>query len=135
VPRHICAAPAYLQRHGTPRTAGELSKHACLHYNNIQLRDEWTLYGPLGAETVAVSGPLSANNGKVLLDAVLRGQGIAVLPDFIAGEALAAGRLSAILGDYRPKQIGLYAVWPSRHFTPTKVRLLVDFLKQRLGDS
>ncbi len=134
IPRWFCAAPDYLQRRGRPQRATDLAAHACLHYNHIQLRDEWTLYGPAGAETVSVSGPLSANNGKVLLDAALRGQGIALLPQFIAGEALADGSLVRILEAYRSKPIALFAVWPSRRFTPTKVRLLVDFLHQRLGD-
>jgi DNA-binding transcriptional LysR family regulator len=133
VQRWFCAAPEYLRSRGTPGRAADLVAHDCLHYNNIQLRDEWTLYGPVGAETVAVSGPLSANNGNVLLDAVLRGQGIALLPDFIAEQALAQGRLVRVLTGYHPRPLALYAVWASRRFTPTKVRLLVEYLRGRLA--
>ena len=131
VRRYFCAAPAYLERHGVPQKPADLTLHACLHYHNILLREEWTLVGPEGTQTVAVSGPLSANNGDVLRDAACRGQGIALLPDFIAEEDLAAGRLQRILTSYEPLQYGLYAVWASGSFMPSKVRLLVDFLLQR----
>jgi DNA-binding transcriptional LysR family regulator len=133
VQRFFCAAPAYLERYGVPRRPADLNVHACLHYHNIQLRDEWTLVGPEGPETVAVSGPLSANNGDVLRDAACRGQGIVLLPDFIAEDDLAAGRLQRILIEYEPLKYGLFAVWPSGRFMPSKVRLLVDFLLERFA--
>ncbi len=128
VHRYICASPDYLTRKGVPSRPSDLANHACLHYNNIHLREEWTLAGPDGPETVAVSGPLSANNGDVLREAAVRSQGIVILPDFLAEEALAQGRLKRILTDYSPSDFGLYAVWASRNFTPTKIRTLVDFL-------
>ena len=133
VQRFFCASPAYLECYGIPQKPADLIAHACLHYHNIQLRDEWTLLGPEGPDTVAVSGPLSANNGDVLRDAACRGQGIALLPDFIAEEDLAAGRLQRILTDYEPLKYGLFAVWASGRFMPSKVRLLVDFLLNRFA--
>jgi DNA-binding transcriptional LysR family regulator len=131
VRRFFCAAPDYLERCGVPQKPADLSAHACLHYNNIVLREEWTLRGPDGPETVAVSGPLSANNGDVLRDAACRGQGIVLLPDFIADDDLASGRLLRILQDYEPLDFGLYAVWASGNFMPSKIRLLVDYLLER----
>jgi DNA-binding transcriptional LysR family regulator len=133
VQRYFCASPSYLERNGVPQRPADLTTHACLHYHNILLREEWTLVGPEGPETVAVSGPLSANNGDVLRDAACRGQGIVLLPDFIAEDALAAGRLQRILTDYEPLKYGLYAVWASGRFMPSKVRLLVDFLFSKFG--
>ncbi len=128
VRRYFCASPAYLERRGEPQIPADLSAHDCLHYNNILLREEWTLVGADGPETVAVSGPLSANNGDVLRDAACRGQGIALLPDFIADDDLASGRLQRILPHFESVNYGLYAVWASGKFMPSKVRLLVDFL-------
>jgi len=130
---YLCASPAYLARNGVPSVPADLAQHACLHYHNIPLRDEWTLSGPNGPETVAVSGPLSANNGDVLKEAAVHSQGIAVLPDFLAEEELKQGRLQLILTDYTPAEYGLYAVWASRNFTPTKIRALVDFLVEKFS--
>jgi DNA-binding transcriptional LysR family regulator len=131
VRRFICASPAYLERYGIPLRPADLTAHACLHYQNILLREEWTLVGPEGPEAVAVSGPLSANNGDLLRDAACRGQGIALLPDFIVEEDLTAGRLQQVLSDYEPLKYGLYVVWASGSFMPSKVRRLVDFLLQK----
>lgn len=131
VRRYLCASPGYLAQHGEPQKPAELMDHACLHYNNVMLREEWNLVGPNGPELVSVSGPLSANNGDVLREAAIAGQGIAVLPDFLVEEELASGRLQRILTDYEPPDYGLYAVWASGGFMPTKIRLLVDFLLER----
>jgi DNA-binding transcriptional LysR family regulator len=134
IKRYYCASPDYLAQNGEPTTASDLTTHACLHYNNLQLREEWTLTGPDGPETVPVTGPLSANNGDVLVEAAIRSQGIVLLPDFLAEEALKSGHLKQILMDYRPSDYGLYVVWASRNYTPTKVRALVDFLVEKFGD-
>jgi DNA-binding transcriptional LysR family regulator len=134
VRRYFCAAPEYLAQYGVPQRPADLTTHACLHYNNIMLREEWTLIGPHGPETVAVSGPLSTNNGDVLRDAACRGQGIALLPDFIAEDDLASGRLQRILQAYQPLNYSLYVVWASGSFMPSKIRLLVDFLFERFSN-
>jgi DNA-binding transcriptional LysR family regulator len=131
VRRYLCASPGYLAQHGEPTKPAQLMEHACLHYNNVMLREEWNLVGPNGPELVSVSGPLSANNGDVLREAAIGGQGIAVLPDFLVEDELASGRLQRILKDYEPPDYGLYAVWASGGFMPTKIRLLVDFLLER----
>jgi len=107
--------------------------HACLHYSNLGVREEWTLLGENGVSVVEVDGPLCANNGDVLREAALRGMGIASLPNFIVAEDLAAGRLRRILPGYRTRLLPLSALWPSRRFAPAKVRVFVDYLAQKLG--
>jgi DNA-binding transcriptional LysR family regulator len=110
-----------------------LSRHACLHYSSVGLKEEWTLTGPDGPEVVEVEGPLCANNGDVLRGAAVGGMGIASLPDFIVAEDLAAGRLRHVLAPYTTRPLPLSALRPSRRFVPAKVRVFVDFLAERLG--
>jgi DNA-binding transcriptional LysR family regulator len=131
--RVFCAAPAYLNRRGRPRTPADLSRHACLHYNNLGLREEWTLTGEDGDIAVDVAGPLCANNGDLLRRAALAGMGICSLPTFIVAEDLAAGRLERVLADYHTPRLPLAAIWPSRRFVPAKVRVFVDFLVESLA--
>lgn len=133
VRRVVCAAPGYLTAHGEPRVPADLGRHACLHYSNVGLREEWTLIGPDGPETVEVDGPLCANNGDLLRRAAVGGLGIASLPDFIVAEDLAAGRLRALLPGYTSRPMPLCALWPSRQFVPAKVRLFVDYLTEALA--
>jgi DNA-binding transcriptional LysR family regulator len=131
--RLFCAAPTYLDRRGRPETPAELRRHACLHYSNVGVREEWSLSGPDGTEIIEVQGPLCANNGDLLRRAALGGMGICSLPEFIVAEDLAAGRLERVLADHHTPRLVLAAVWPSRRFVPAKVRAFVDYLVDALG--
>jgi len=133
VTSHIVAAPAYLERHGTPRHPGELGDHLLLGYTNVT--GPWRLRGPGGAEVaVRASGPLAANSGEALLPSLIAGLGIARLPDFITGEALTDGRLTEILPDWRPAPVGLHLLTPPSPLRPARVEALIAFLTERLRD-
>lgn len=69
-----------------------------------------------------------------LEEAAIQGLGIVLMPAFIVEDAIADGRLKAILQDYCPIPFGLYAVRPSRRFTPERVRILIEFLRGQIGD-
>jgi DNA-binding transcriptional LysR family regulator len=67
-----------------------------------------------------------------ILPAILAGLGIAVPPDFIVRDALAAGAIEAVLPDWSLKLGGLYLLTPSAGPRPARVEALVDFLAERL---
>jgi len=131
----LCASPAYLRRHGTPRTPRDLAGHNCLLYTYAASGDEWRFIGPDGREeAVRVSGGLRANNGDLLQAAMGEGVGIALAPTFMIGEAVKAGTLMRLLQDYRLPESALHAVYPpGRHLT-AKLRSFIDFLAKRFGD-
>jgi DNA-binding transcriptional LysR family regulator len=129
-----CAAPAYLKAHGTPRTPEDLARHACLTYEYLPARGVWAFRDRSGRERrVRVSGPLHANHGDLLVAAAVQGAGIALEPDFIAGDDLRAGRLVRILESFTAPVSPIYAVYPSRRHLSAKVRAFVDFLAGRFG--
>jgi DNA-binding transcriptional LysR family regulator len=129
-----CASPAYLAKHGTPRTPEELAKHRCLSYAYLAARDTWHFSGPDGRErTVKIAGPVVANNGRFLAEIAAVGAGIALEPDFIVGDDIARGRLVPILRDFKPRSSPIYAVYPSRRHLSAKVRVFVDFLFGRFA--
>ena len=130
--RIFCAAPAYLDRAGRPRTPADLRSHDCLRYNNLAVREEWTLIGADASVSVDVDGPLCANNGDLLHEAALGGMGICTLPEFIIGDDIRNGRLEAVLPQWRALPLALSAVWPSRRFLPMKVRVFIDYLTEGL---
>lgn len=132
VPFLCVAAPAYLTARGRPAHPEALAGHACLHYDNIDPREEWRFPAPQGDRVVAVSGPVTANNDDVLLAAVLAGEGIAILPAFVVAPDLAAGTLEQVLPAHPLPPKTLYGVWPSRGYTPSRVRALVAFLEGAL---
>jgi DNA-binding transcriptional LysR family regulator len=133
VKRQMCATPAYFKRHGVPRTPQDLEKHNCLTYTYFNPQDPWRLRGPDGDISVAASGNLRLNDDEALSEAVLKGLGIALLPTFIVGKDLQAGRLRAVLSDYIPLERHIYAVYlPTRYVSP-KLRAFIDFLVVRFG--
>ena len=74
-----------------------------------------------------------ANNGDALTEAAARGLGITMQPDFIIDDMLASGRLQAILQEFQPDPVGIYAVLPSNRYVPHRVRVLIEFLSSRLA--
>ena len=134
IPMIFCASAEYLASHGEPEIPEDLSAHECLHYSLLSTRENWTFSTGDDAPDVEISGPLSTNNGDVLKEAAIQGLGITGTPTFIVEDALEDGRLKAILTDYNPEPLGLYAVRPSRHFTPARVRALIEYLKEQLDD-
>lgn len=78
--------------------------------------------------SVAVSGPIEINTPQATLRAARAGLGVAMVPDFIAINALQSGELVSLFDEYIPKDRGIYAVYPHRRYLPAKVRSFVDFL-------
>ncbi|WP_045728666.1 LysR family transcriptional regulator [Xanthomonas sp. GPE 39] len=124
---HLCAAPSYLARAGTPRQPSEIADHAFLSYSYMPL-DTLLLHGPHGDTQVRVHGSLRANNGDMLREAAIAGMGIVLQPDFMAEAALEDGRLVRILPDHQFGAIGVYAVYANRSHLAPKVRSFIDYL-------
>lgn len=129
--RVLCASPTYLERHGQPAHPNELKFHRCLHYGNQKSGIHWRLHGPDGAHSVSINCVMLSNNGEVLKAAALRGQGIALLPMFILGDAVQQGRLRVLLTEFVPPDISLFALYPRHRYLSAKVRLFVDLLAER----
>jgi len=96
---HLVASPAYLAERGTPQHPSDLGAHDCLCYANEATPDVWRFAGP-GQQNVVVQvrSRITVNSGEAMLPALRLGVGISRLPDFIVGEAIAAGELEEILG-------------------------------------
>ncbi|SMB48231.1 putative DNA-binding transcriptional regulator [Serratia proteamaculans] len=128
--RILCASPEYLRRCGTPKNLAELAGFACLA---IKERDHpfglWRLQGPQGEEAVKVTGGLSSNNGEIVHQWCLDGQGVALRSFWDVRESIENGRLVHLLPDYyQPADI--WAVYVSRLATSAKVRVTVEFLRE-----
>jgi DNA-binding transcriptional LysR family regulator len=134
IERLFCAAPAYLTEHGEPQTPEDLKHHDCLHYSLLSVREEWGAILGETSDNIDIRGALSANNAEVLKEFAIQGMGITLLPRFVVEDALADGRLRQVLPGHSPAPFGLYAVRLSRQFTPARVRLFVEFLRESFGD-
>ena len=128
----VCAAPAYLKKYGIPHSLSDLKQHNCL----LGTRDYWHFTEDSSnvdtEKNLRVSGSVQYNSGHSLVDAALKGLGIVQLPDYYVQKHLASGALVSVLDNYREPEEGIWAIYPhNRHLSP-KIRLLVDYLTERL---
>lgn len=127
--RHLCAAPAYLERHGTPMALADLPAHDCL----IGTADIWYFSDGERPVEFRPRSQWRCNSGFAVLDAARQGLGLCQLPDFYVEPHLAAGTLVSLLEANRPPDEGIWAVYPHRRHLSPKVALLVEYLKARIG--
>lgn len=144
MPRYTVGSKAYFEAHGRPTHPMQLADHRCLGYaylsNPNQSNSSTWHYANASGEQVAVrpAGPLRVNNGEALLPAVLAGLGIADLPEFIIGEAIASGEVEVILKGWHQREGAVHLVTPPGGPRPARVEVLTSFLagklsKKRLG--
>lgn len=129
----VLASTDYLATHGEPQHPAELIDHQCLGYTAGPSSQRWSFLVDGRLESFAIRPRLLANNGDVLLKAAVAGLGIAQQPTFIADELLQSGELREILKDYPLPELGIYAVLPGNRHIPHRLRVLMDFLVERLG--
>jgi DNA-binding transcriptional LysR family regulator len=127
----MVAAPAYLKRHGTPRTPADLARHNVLIYSTVLGDDRLHFVRGRGGRptNVAVRGSLRANNLSAILHAVHAHMGLAALPSYVAAPSLAAGRVASVLDDYTLPAQEIHAVYASPRQVPAKVTALIAYLQ------
>ncbi|PZQ19307.1 MAG: LysR family transcriptional regulator [Ancylobacter novellus] len=134
VRRLVVAAPSYFERAGRPTHPRDLAGHACLGYAYLPGWDRWRFFDERGDEaTVAVSGPLRANNADALGPALVAGLGVAVQPEFVVYDDIVSGRLESALDGWSLAPIALHVVTPPGAFRPARVTALIDFLVRNLS--
>lgn len=130
----LCASPRYLELHGTPRHPHDLAAHSILAYSYWSGRDEWRFTGPDGPVTVRTQPWLTTNSGEICQAVALAHQGVILQPSFVVEDDLAAGRLVELMPKFKSVELGIYAVYPTRKHVPAKVRALIGFLVEALGE-
>jgi DNA-binding transcriptional LysR family regulator len=129
----LCASPDYLERRGTPLLPHELEEHDGLFFK--PLGTAWTIDSEQGQISVDVHPRLIANDNLTLRAAAIAGNGIAMLPRYVANEAIKSGKLTPLLNGFpMPK------AWFRAHVTQHRAKLarivtLLDWLKTWLADT
>jgi DNA-binding transcriptional LysR family regulator len=127
----IVGSPAYLARSGRPERPDDLRQHACLRLRRSNgALAEWSLTDSGRAIDIAVSGPLIAHDFPTMLGAAIEGVGLAQVPEPIAAEPVAAGKLLRVLDRFSPMAPGVFLYYPGRRQTP-KLRAFIDHVKGR----
>jgi DNA-binding transcriptional LysR family regulator len=126
----LCASPDYLQRRGTPLHPHDLEDHDGLFFK--PLGTAWRFESEQGQLSIEVQPRLIANDNVTLRAAALAGNGIAMLPRYVAGDAIRGGQLVALLPDFP-----LPRAWFRAHVTQHRAKLariaaLLEWLKSAL---
>ena len=131
--RVVCASPAYLARHGTPRTPDELQRHNCLTTTDFAMN--WDYKGPDGKPgSVRVTGRYACDSWEVLREWARAGLGVALKSTWDVHRLLAEGELVEVCPGYTfHSDVAIYAVYPSRRFLPAKTRVFIEFLAESFG--
>jgi DNA-binding transcriptional LysR family regulator len=132
--RILCASPAYLEKHGMPRSIEELEGHRCLilHRPGSGLLP-WTLQTADGVRSIRPDAAITCDNGDMMRALAVAGHGIAFKSEWDIAVDVREGRLVPLLNHLAAQDTPIYAMFPSRQFMPAKIRLFVDFLEQELG--
>jgi DNA-binding transcriptional LysR family regulator len=134
MPRYTVAAPSYLKRHGRPTHPMHLAAHKCFGYAYLSTPNVWHYTNAAGEQaSVRPAGQLRVNNGETLMPALLAGLGIADLPDFIVGDAIASGDVEVILKGWKQPEAAVHLVMPPGGPRPARVEVLAEFLTAKFA--
>ncbi|WP_454858382.1 LysR family transcriptional regulator [Rhizobium binxianense] len=126
----LCAAPAYLEKHGVPLAPADLAHHNCLAFNEYGGQPRgWHFLVDHRCVTFKASGTISCNDGGVLTQWLREGFGIAWRSRWEVAAELSAGTLVTVLDDYMPPSYDVTAVYPVQPHLPAKIGLFIDWLR------
>ena len=131
----VCAAPEYLEKHGTPARPRDLAAHNCLlHAGNYPDR-YWRFGGSRRQSAIKLKGNFSTDSVIALRDAALAGLGVALLPLYCASDALREGKLVRLLENHALPDSPLFVLIADNRQVPGKLRALIAFLAKWAGSA
>jgi DNA-binding transcriptional LysR family regulator len=134
-PRVIVASADYVRRRGAPESLDDVQAHSSIGYLNVQATSVWQFRGDDGAVSgIPMQSRVSANNGEAMRDMAIAGLGIALLPLFVAHEALRKGQLIRVAEKLKPTPLPISVVWPPVKPMPMKLRAIVDHLAKAFAE-
>ncbi len=136
--RLLCASPAYLARHGTPKVPNDLARHNCIGIRQgEEAHGVWRLSSARGksasVEAVKIRGNLTTNDGEIAVIWALDGHGILMRAEWDIERHLKTGKLVQVLPQYHTPDADIHAVYPQRHQLAARVRAFVDFVALSFG--
>jgi DNA-binding transcriptional LysR family regulator len=130
----LCASPTYIAARGEPSDIEDLVAHDCLIFSSRGQRQGWRFRGE-GGSWVKAQGRsrLRLDSGEAIRDAAIAGLGIALLPDFLVVEELAAGRLQQVLPGLETDDVKIVTIYPDKRLLEPRVRRFIDLMVEELA--
>jgi len=135
----ICASPAYLRKHGSPQIPEDLMSHNCLVLGKKRQKNHWHFNKAKKLKKVAINGNLTSLGGTPILDAVIKGTGIAQLSNWMVADYVRQGKLVVCLPDWdcslhEGTSGDVYAVYTNSHYIKPSIRAFIDFIMIKTQD-
>jgi DNA-binding transcriptional LysR family regulator len=126
------AAPSYLAKHGRPKRPEDLAHHRCVIRTAASDAEAWpfTVYGR--KKVVKVTGHFRAGSAAAVNEAAVHGLGVGTAPLWQIRSMVDQGSVELLLTRFEPSPVPVHAVWPATRILPSKVKLFVDLLADRL---
>ncbi|VVN91706.1 LysR family transcriptional regulator [Pseudomonas fluorescens] len=132
--RILCAAPAYLQRHGEPNTPADLADHNCLGFTGLHSYPEWKLARTDDQQSIKVRSTMVSNDNEALLSAARMGLGILAGGEWLMTRDLASGQLVRVLPDWQlDADAGVYLVRPSARYNTAATTAFKQWIEARFA--
>lgn len=129
----ICASPAYLKKHGTPKHYTDLLSHNCLGHADTMYQT-WSIEDKGIQTNIDVKGNVNISNIIDLKNLAINSIGIVYLPHYTVNDELEQGKLISILDEYQPLNHDLYAIYPNNKYLNKKTSLFLEFISKLLSD-
>lgn len=132
--RVIVATPEYFRKYGCPQNQEDIRSHRFAHNNHVQPNSAVPFIDGSSVRPVPFDAVVLTNTIWMLQSAVLSGECMALMPMFFVEKLLIAGDLVPVLPQHRIQKLTISAWYRKTPFTPMKIRILLNFLRQRYGD-
>ncbi len=123
----VVASPGYIAAHGAPDTPEELQDHSCIVDTNRRNPRRWVFYRGGAEHPANVQGRFHVNSARAAVELAAAGLGIAYAPRFAICDALRAGRLVPVMGNFKGETAPISAAYLEGRVLPRKIRALIDF--------
>lgn len=135
IPCTVVAAPAVIQRYGTPSHIQQLEELPCITTVSALKGAPWQFIDKKGEfETIKVNGHYRVNSGEMAGRAAIAGVGFAILAKQACQPYISDGRLIEVEFEQSAAPLQLFALYSDRRFLPAKTRALIDFMHQKLSN-
>ncbi|WP_064992573.1 LysR family transcriptional regulator [Mesorhizobium sp. WSM1497] len=128
------ASPEYFSRHPVPTAPQDLVDHDCINMRQTTFGGlyAWEFARDGRDLRVRVEGQLTFNSSIPMIEAAMRGCGIAYVPENLVSQHIAKGRLRLVLDDWSPPFAGYHLYYPSRRQLSPAMAVLVEALRHRV---
>jgi DNA-binding transcriptional LysR family regulator len=133
--RVVCASPAYLEAHGTPRKPQDLARHRCISFATGASPDAWTFVTDAATVVADVRPRLTVDTAEAAVDAAVSGLGLTRVLSYQAAAACRAGDLRRVLEKFESRRPPVSLVFDGRQRVTSKLRAFLDFAAPRLRDA